>query len=170
MLQVHRRLLRQHVEVHILVVTTILWLNHSFMKSNKGFTLIELMISLSIIAVLSMAGFFSYQTLRANTRDQARLRDLNSVKQALEAYRGDNRQYPTDLSSLVPKYMTAVPHDPQYSSADTSSPDYKYQKLSGTDYVVCGLKENGSTFTAPSGCSSLKCTPGKTCNIGVSPQ
>ncbi len=140
------------------------------MKTESGFSLIEIVITCTIVAVISVAGIISYQSIRANARDQARLRDLNSVKQALEAYRTDNRQYPTDINSLIPKYVTALPRDPKNNPADSTSPDYKYLWVSGTDYIYCGLKESGNRYTAPTGCSAINCAVGKACNIGVSPQ
>src|SRR5256885_1497974 len=97
------------------------------MNVARGFTLIELLLTISILAVLSTVGLVAYNSVSSNGRDQTRLRDLNSIKQALELYRNDSHFYPSTLpfgsplssttgrgsstSSLVVTYLDLIPQD-----------------------------------------------------------
>src|SRR5437016_2026650 len=64
-------------------------------KSNPGFTIIELLIVVAIIAIL--AGIAVYNYLDAQTRAKvARVKSyLRTVVTGLEAYRADANSYPT---------------------------------------------------------------------------
>lgn len=62
---------------------------------------------------------------------------------ALELYRHDNSKYPKELESLVPEYLTSVPHDPFRS--DEEKLPLKYRQLDkGKDYWLysIGLDRN----------------------------
>src|SRR5258708_5329188 len=48
-----------------------------------GFTLVELMVVITIILILTMVGIFAYRDLNARARDATRLEDLNSLRQAI---------------------------------------------------------------------------------------
>src|SRR3989344_4455904 len=88
----------------------------------KGFTLVELVIAMTIVAVLATIGFATFSSILKNNRDQERIKDLNSVKQALELYRSNNHSYPASLdlsclssASLIDStkvYMEVLPKDP----------------------------------------------------------
>lgn len=66
------------------------------MKKN-AFSLIELLISVSIIGVLTLAVLVVIEPakIRAKTRDAQRRSDLQTIKSALELYITDNKTYPT---------------------------------------------------------------------------
>ena len=59
----------------------------------KGFTLVEMLVVATIIALLSAAGFVSYATANRNARNGKRKADLEQVRAALELYRSDNGSY-----------------------------------------------------------------------------
>ncbi len=52
----------------------------------KGFTLIELMVAISIIAVLSTIGMVAYSKVQLLGRDARRKQDLRAIAQALEIF------------------------------------------------------------------------------------
>ena len=80
----------------------------------KGFTLIELMVVISILAILVAIGVTSYSTIRKNSRDSIRKADLHSIQNALEQYQGKNDSYPTLLSTLDTTYLPkGEPKDPK---------------------------------------------------------
>ena len=60
----------------------------------SGFTLVELMVVISIISVLVSVILVSLNGVRANARDAKRFSDLRQVEVALELYKQDNNQYP----------------------------------------------------------------------------
>lgn len=67
------------------------------MKQQKkilGFTLIELMVSISIIALITAVGLVSYTNANRNARDAKRKADLEQVRAAIEFYRTEVGSYP----------------------------------------------------------------------------
>lgn len=63
--------------------------------TRAGFTLLELLVVMAIIAVLSGVGLTSVTNQSDRARDANRKRDLNNIAAALEAYYNDFGQYPT---------------------------------------------------------------------------
>lgn len=62
---------------------------------NKGFTLVELIIVMSIIGILVTLGVVSYRSAQIKTRDVGRKSDLKQYQNALEVYAsGHNGLYP----------------------------------------------------------------------------
>jgi len=62
--------------------------------SKKGFTLVELLVVISIIALLSTIAVVSLGSARAKARDTARIADMKQVSTALEQYYADQGGYP----------------------------------------------------------------------------
>lgn len=90
------------------------------MRMRQGFTLVELLVVLSIIALLlSIAAprYFGSLT-RAN---EAVLRtDLRMLREAIDRCRADTGQYPSTLDALVTgRYIRSIPVDPMTDSAST---------------------------------------------------
>ena len=89
-------------------------------RGTSGFTLIELMIVMSLIVVL--AGI----TISVNANGQTRAReavlkeDLFRMRDAIDQYYADRDAYPPTLEDLVSaKYLRAVPIDPFTNSSET---------------------------------------------------
>ncbi|MBD3366430.1 prepilin-type N-terminal cleavage/methylation domain-containing protein [candidate division WWE3 bacterium] len=127
------------------------------LKNKKGFTLIELMITVSIIAILSgiVLQVLNPQALRAKTRDKQRIADLKRIQAGLELYFADNRVYPNphswaDISGVaaLSSYMNPVPQDP----SGASSP-YLYNSSDGSTYTIVSQVEITSSGNGV-GCSS----------------
>jgi prepilin-type N-terminal cleavage/methylation domain-containing protein len=60
----------------------------------KGFTLIELVIVISIIAVLGTFGTLTFQHSLVQARDAKRITDIKQIQAALEIYKETNGSYP----------------------------------------------------------------------------
>jgi len=60
----------------------------------RGFTLIELMVVLTVIGVLMGLALVSHQGARKSARDGKRKADLEQIRSALEMYRADKEEYP----------------------------------------------------------------------------
>lgn len=56
------------------------------MKNKKGFTLVELMVVMSIISLMSSLVFASINTARARARDSARYSAVQQMRNAIELY------------------------------------------------------------------------------------
>lgn len=54
-------------------------------QSSKGFTLVELLVVITIIAILSIVGVVIYQGQIKNARDSARKTDIEAIANAMEA-------------------------------------------------------------------------------------
>jgi prepilin-type N-terminal cleavage/methylation domain-containing protein len=65
------------------------------MQKNRGFSLIELMVVISIIAILSVIGLNGYSSAVRKGRDARRKSDVNAIAQALSLYRMDKNEYPS---------------------------------------------------------------------------
>lgn len=91
----------------------------------RGFTLIEILISIAIIAILTAIGIVSYTSISKRSRDAKRMGDVEQIRSALEMYRSDNGKYPavnvsgfgvvTNLNTdlIGGGYMPSIPSDPQ---------------------------------------------------------
>lgn len=144
-------------------------------NSDKGFTLVELLIAISLIAILSgvLLGVLNPLGIQKTSRDSQRISDLAKIKVALENYFADNRAYPTNgsawvkasgtslpLSALVSSYTARVPADPKaVVTTDCSVAgwrEYYYWSDGNTYKLITNLelsdKSNGTCSSVASGC------------------
>lgn len=63
--------------------------------ARPGFTMIELLVVMAIMAMLAAVGMVSYRNSGIAARDARRRADLETVRQALVLHRADTGQYPT---------------------------------------------------------------------------
>src|SRR4030067_2442953 len=88
------------------------WLYRNLYRKEKGFTLVELMVVIIILAVLTAIAVPSYMALRNRARTAAAQSEMKNIATALELYNADEDAYPLTLEypdALEPDYMTAVP-------------------------------------------------------------
>lgn len=86
----------------------------------KGFTLLELMVVVTIIGILVTLAEPSYRVATIKAREAALKKDLYVMRDVIDQYRADQGQYPSALSDLVEKgYVRAVPVDPFTHSSET---------------------------------------------------
>ena len=78
------------------------------MKKNKGFSLIELLVVISIIGVLTTVLVMNFVGTRERSRDAQKIQNLNSLKNALRMYYNDNQFYPQYLSDLGASYVAGL--------------------------------------------------------------
>ncbi|KKQ24404.1 MAG: General secretion pathway protein G [Candidatus Woesebacteria bacterium GW2011_GWA1_37_8] len=136
--------------------------------NSRGFTLMELLVTIGIIAILSAISLFAIAGSRKSSRDAKRKADLESIRTALELYRSDCGEYPAGiavnsplLSGAVPpcsaggiRYLEKVPGDP------VNSATYAYTRsASRVSYTLCSrLEEIPNPVGDVSGCGP--CTGG----------
>ena len=127
-------------------------------KDTKGFTVIELLVTISIIGILSTITFASFSQAQKKARIAKRVSDLKQMQVALEYYYAVNRAYPnsggtwitecTEFNStgnnvipgLVPNYISKIPLDPKSApTAGAARPFwqdcYLYISYNGSDYA-----------------------------------
>ena len=85
-----------------------------------GFTLIELMVVMAIIAMLLSIAAPRYFNHLDRAREAALRETLVVVRDAIDKFHGDTGRYPADLQELVERhYLARVPVDPVSESRDT---------------------------------------------------
>jgi general secretion pathway protein G len=89
-------------------------------STQSGFTLIELMVVLSLIVTLATIGLVQYRQSVIFARESVLKDDLFKMRDAIDQYYADKNQYPSTLDELVSGgYLRALPKDPFTSSAST---------------------------------------------------
>lgn len=110
----------------------------------RGFTLIEILVAATLIALLASIGIVSYASVTKRSRDSKRKSDVEQLRTALEMYRADYSAYPpvntggydtaenlkTYLVDAPYNYVPAIPHDPKTGYRYS----YKATNLSGGSY------------------------------------
>lgn len=90
------------------------------MQRRHGFTLIELMVVMAIIAMLLSIVAPRYFNHLDRAREAALRQTLSVVRDSIDKYHGDTGRYPTDLQELVTKrYLARLPIDPISDSSDS---------------------------------------------------
>lgn len=67
-------------------------------KNQSGFTIIELLIVIAVIAILALITINQYQGVQAKARDTKRITDISNIKDKLEEYYNENSGYPSQVS------------------------------------------------------------------------
>lgn len=110
------------------------------MKSQKGFTVLELLVVIGIIGLLVALALVGLNKAREKSRDDSRISNLRTVRIALEDYRTACRNYPMKLDpganncpasqgTTFAEFLSTVPTNPggtpfeYYAYADPASSD-----------------------------------------------
>lgn len=121
----------------------------------KGFTLVELMVVISIIGILSAVVYANFSDARKVARDEIRKTDLKNLQLAIELFKAQNGRYPDGckgndawsggsnapgvgdacnagvdyIVGLVPDYISELPEDP--SNPTSGNIGYLYKSEGG---------------------------------------
>ncbi|MBI1857111.1 prepilin-type N-terminal cleavage/methylation domain-containing protein [Candidatus Saccharibacteria bacterium] len=71
----------------------------SLKKTEKGFTIIELLIVIAIIIILAALVLNNFQGAQAKARDTQRVTDINNIHSKLEEYYNENNYYPSTFTA-----------------------------------------------------------------------
>lgn len=99
----------------------------------RGFTLVELIVTVSIIAVLSTVIIIAYGSSQARARDAKRKTDIQAIATALDMYKADQGTYRVvhaashqetkwnTLAGSLRGYLDPLPKDPINEMSDVES-------------------------------------------------
>lgn len=147
-------------------------------KTSKGFTLVELLVVIGVIALAFRMTLGSYTASLRSARDNKRKTDLEVIRQGLELYRSDNTTtgYPnavgnalTVLASPLSSPNTYInpanfPKDPQ----NNLNYFYYYQRTAANTYRICAYVESPKAGDPACPNAAVNCkTGGPACNYGL---
>jgi general secretion pathway protein G len=90
------------------------------MKRKSGFTLVELMVVLTVIALLLSVVVPDYMGRLKRAEEAVLQENLAVMRDALDKHYADAGKYPTNLEELVSKrYLRSIPRDPFTQSGST---------------------------------------------------
>lgn len=86
----------------------------------KGFTLVELLVVMTIIATLLMIAVPRYHRSLEQAREVTLRQDLSVMRDAIDKFLADRGTYPQSLEDLVEgRYLRSIPVDPYTKTADS---------------------------------------------------
>jgi general secretion pathway protein G len=86
--------------------------------SERGFTLIELMIVMAIILILIGIAAGNYQRSVLRSREAVLKQDLQEMRKAIDNFTMDKQAAPQSLDDLAPQYLHIIPTDPITNAKD----------------------------------------------------
>ena len=120
-------------------------------RREGGFTLIELIIVMAIIAILASIAVPSYLSSMKAAKEAVLKEDLHVMRNAIDSYTMDKEKAPQSLDDLVQAgYLKSIPTDPMTHSSDTwvTNTDDTYEDVDesqpGINDVHSGSQELGS--------------------------
>lgn len=120
-------------------------------RQDAGFTLMELIIVMSIISVLTVIAVPRFGGAIRHAKEAALKEDLNVMREAIDSYTIDKQKAPTSLDDLTAEgYLKSIPADPFTYTKDSwilESSDALHsveQTDPGIDNIRSGSEELGS--------------------------
>jgi prepilin-type N-terminal cleavage/methylation domain-containing protein len=123
---------------------------------SKGFTLLELLVVISIISILVAMGAVAFSTAQTRGRDSKRRSDVQQMQKAFEQYYAQNGTYEACATMAVTTMPGGLPTDPKpgFTAYNTAS------GCDTTQYCVCALLED-------TGAGNADAPTGTACNFGA---
>ena len=119
----------------------------------RGFTLLELLVVMAIIATLLTIAVPRYFRSIQRSREAVLKQDLTALRESIDRFYGDTGRYPPTLAVLVEKhYLRSVPVDPITRAADkwivVNSDDPEDNGIKDVKSGAEGMAENGVPYAS----------------------
>jgi general secretion pathway protein G len=119
----------------------------------RGFTLLELLVVMAIIATLLTIAVPRYFRSLQRSREAVLQQDLTALRESIDRFYGDTGKYPQTLAVLVEKhYLRSIPVDPIARAADkwivVNSDDPEDNGVKDVKSGAEGTGENGISYGA----------------------
>ncbi len=144
-------------------------------KSKNGFTIVELLIVIMVIAILAAISVVAYRGIQARARDSIRIKDLKEVQKLVEAYKAVHGSYPlpstgsgnwagncTSYGSAsqyivgVEEFAARLPLDPRHGTATAPGSACYLYISNGDDFMFIA---HNTMETICGGDPSASCNP-----------
>ena len=118
-----------------------------------GFTLLELLVVMAIIATLLTIAVPRYFRSLERSREAVLKQDLVTLRESIDKFYGDTGKYPETLAVLVEKhYLRSIPVDPIAKAGDkwvvVNSEDSDDSGVKDVKSGAEGIGENGIAYAA----------------------
>jgi general secretion pathway protein G len=123
-------------------------------KRSHGFTLIELMIVISVILILVSVALPAYNQSIWRARESVLKQNLFAIRSVISQYTLDKQKAPQSLEDLVTAgYFKQIPNDPMTSRNDSWTVEEETDTIMTADQQEPGIYDvhSGSTATGSDG-------------------
>lgn len=118
-------------------------------NSKRGFTLLELLVVISIIAILIGLSSVSYTTAQKKSRNSKRRGDIQAVSKAFEQYYSLNTGYTANCTTMAASLPQGLPTDPKNTAPYT----YSISCPDTTTYCACANLESETGNSDSANCT-----------------
>ena len=100
-------------------------------KKKKGFTLLELLVVLAILAIIIAIAIPVYKNQKEKAAITAHNANVRVLETAVESYRQDHGEYPKNVDALKGNYIKSVPKVPVSNNENLKNQKYLINKTTG---------------------------------------